>query len=216
MTQTPKKFPPKKRNSKKDQESLDDLKERGLVGRDNPGSRNAEYSEMRSRPGIYPDQVAHPGFEEERYNHRQKEFSHVDVGPLDSVFTAQTNENYRLGGWPKWLIKATSQLDRHIFDRATYRQGTFDGYSNESTRKIARAVGATGDAVQRSIRHLVKLGLLIEVYPASGKSPAYFRTRSPWELEPPRNLLNRAGNPTSTQSIKSKKSRPRVRQYQSQ
>lgn len=166
------------------------LSKAGRITPNSPGKKKTTYSVRIVPDGSFASET-YPGFNDHPSTQEGVEYSRsVLTDPTATVWEALSNDLYANGGWPIWLYEATSESDRHVFTFITHAQRVWDGRCNYSVRTMSRFLPMHYTSVQRSLRWLVKIGLIVCIRKHSGRSPNWYRIVLPSSLEP-RTLPNR-------------------------
>jgi len=173
----------RKKPSKQDRKNLKDLVEKGVVTPNRPGNPRKGYS-VRATPENSFDQSTYPGFVDHPTNQGIEYSKHVDLNGLSTVWEAIQNDNYASGGMPTWIWENTSEADISLYWQMVHYQRVWDGVVKVSVRTLSRNVSLQYRSVQRCIKNLQRVGLIVKVAQNQGKKPNQYKVQLPSSIKP--------------------------------
>jgi len=173
----------RKKPSKQDRKNLKDLVEKGVVTPNRPGNPRKGYS-VRATPENSFDQSTYPGFADHPTNQGIEYSKHVDLNGLSTVWEAIQNDNYASGGMPTWIWENTSEADISLYWQMVHYQRVWDGVVKVSVRTLSRNVSLQYRSVQRCIKNLQRVGLIVKVAQNQGKKPNQYKVQLPSSIKP--------------------------------
>jgi len=177
------KMPPKKKLTKKEIESA---VASGQITYKDPKSKGRKGYEVRLVAENTFVTDTYPGFTDHPSPEGSVEYDkHVDTSEAATVWEAITNENYAKGGIPIWIRKELTDLDLSIYWQLTYHQRVWGGTAYPSFKTLSRNLGCQYRSVQRSIKRLLNVGVIVHKRKSSGRSPNRFQVILFSQIEPP-------------------------------
>ena len=173
----------RKKPSKQDRKNLKDLVEKGVVTPNRPGNPRKGYS-VRAVPEESFVQPTYPGFADHPTTQGIEYAKHVDLNGTSTVWEAIQNDNYASGGMPTWIWENTSEADMSLYWQMVHYQRVWDGIVKVSVRTLSRNVSIQYRSVQRCIKNLQRVGLIIKVAPSQGRKPNQYRVQLPSSIPP--------------------------------
>jgi hypothetical protein len=176
-------MPPKKKLTKKEIESA---VASGQITYKDPKSKGRRGYEVRLVAENTFVTDTYPGFTDHPSPEGSVEYDkHVDTSEAATVWEAITNENYAKGGIPVWIRKELTDLDLSIYWQLTYHQRVWGGTAYPSFKTLSRNLGCQYRSVQRSIKRLLDVGVIVQKRKSSGRSPNRFQVILFSQIEPP-------------------------------
>lgn len=176
-------MPPKKKLTKKEIESA---VASGQIAYKDPKSKGRKGYEVRLVAENTFVTDTYPGFIDHPSPEGSVEYDkHVDTSESATVWEAITNENYAKGGIPIWIRKELTDLDLSIYWQLTYHQRVWGGTAYPSFKTLSRNLGCQYRSVQRSIKRLLNVGVIVQKRKSSGRSPNRFQVILFSQIEPP-------------------------------
>jgi hypothetical protein len=173
----------RKKPSKQDRKNLKDLVEMGVVTPNRPGNPRKGYS-VRAVPEDSFEQSTYPGFADHPTTQGIEYAKHVDLNGTSTVWEAIQNDNYASGGMPTWIWENTSEADISLYWQMVHYQRVWDGIVKVSVRTLSRNVSIQYRSVQRCIKNLQRVGLIVMVAPSQGRKPNQYRVQLPSSIPP--------------------------------
>ena len=173
----------RKKPSKQDAKNLKDLVAKGVVTPNRPGNPRKGYS-VRAIPDNSYESETYPGFADHPTNQGIQYAKDVNLNGMASVWDAINNDNYASGGMPKWIIDNTSAADISIYWHMVHRQRVWSGIANMSVQTMSRCLGMQYRSVQRCIRNLLRIGLIIKVAENAGRKTNVYKVQLPSSIKP--------------------------------
>lgn len=173
----------RKKPSPEDRKNLKDLVEKGVVTPNRPGNPRKGYS-VRAISEDSFEQSTYPGFADHPTNQGIEYSKHVDLNGTSTVWEAIQNDNYASGGMPTWIWENTSEGDLLLYWQMVHYQRVWDGIVKVSVRTLSRNVSMQYRSVQRCLKNLQRVGLIVNVAANQGRKPNQYKVQLPSSIKP--------------------------------